>query len=244
MSDQILKIGAEGLESTDDKVESLVNRMVNAETPGFKSSDITVRSFPLELQIAEEKLSTKVPKVDGTFYNFAQGPLVRTGKITDLAIGNNGFFVLLCPWGEGFSRDGRFSIDKDGKVVTTAGNYQLLGNNGPIVVSSGSNIEVTDTGEIRENSQLIDKIRVVDFENKQALESVNGVIFKDSSGNMIKKEIDNPKIVQGYIEASNANVIDQMIDMIYLSRIYGTLTKLISTRDGTMSQAISIGKSQ
>ncbi|OGC06731.1 hypothetical protein A2526_04585 [candidate division WOR-1 bacterium RIFOXYD2_FULL_36_8] len=242
--DPILQIGAEGLASTDEKMQSLINRIVNAETPGFRSSDVTIRSFPLELEAAEKKLSTQSPKVDGTFYNYAQGTFVRTGKNTDFAIGTPGFFVLFCPWGEGYSRDGRFMVNPEGEVVTVVGGYKLMGQNGPILVSPGSRIDISETGELLVDSEVVDKIRVVDFEDNQSLESLNGVIFKDPTGNLALKEVDNPKILQGYVESSNASVVDQMVEMIYINRIYDTNTKIIQTRDGNLSQAIGMGRVQ
>ena len=244
MSDPILDIGAAGLETTDEKVKSLVNRMVNAETPGFKSSDVTVRSFPLELEAAQNKLNSQKPTIDGTFYNHIQGSLIRTGKNTDLVIGTPGFFVLSCPWGEGYTRDGRFSIDKEGRIVSTAGNFPLLGTNGPITVNSSGQIQITETGQIIVDSVPIEKIRVVDFDEKQSLESVNGVIFRDSGKNISIKEIESPKIGQGYIEASNAKVIDQMMDLIYLNRLYNLDAKIISMRDASMAKAMEIGRIQ
>ena len=87
VNDPILRIGEAGLETTDQKVRALMNRMVNAQTPGFKSSDVIVRSFPLELEAAEDKLQSQQPQVDGTFYNHIQGSLIRTGKPTDFALG-------------------------------------------------------------------------------------------------------------------------------------------------------------
>lgn len=242
MSDPILEIGGAGLETTDEKVKSLVNRMVNSETPGFKSSDVTIRSFPLELRAAEQRINSQVPKIDGTFYNHVQGSLIRTGKSTDLAIGSTGFFVVLCPWGEGYSRDGRFTIDKNGNLLTTIGNYPLVGQNGPIVVNPSSQILVLETGEIQADGKTIDRIRVVDFENKQALESVNGVVFKDTQQNLAVQEIDNPRMIQGYIEASNAEIIEQMIDLIVLSRLYDQNTKIVSYRDQALTRALEMGK--
>lgn len=244
MSDPILEIGAAGLETTDEKVKSLVNRMVNAETPGFKSSDVSVRSFPLELEAAQNKLSSQKPTVDGTFYNHLQGALIRTGKSTDLVIGTSGFFTIACPWGEGYTRDGRFSIDKDGRIVSTAGNFPLLGKNGPITVNPSSQIQISETGEIRADSIIVDNIRVVDFDDKQSLESVNGVIFKSSNNNAAVKDVENPRIGQGYIEASNAKAVDQMIDLIYLSRLYNLDTKIISIRDASLGKAMEIGRMQ
>jgi flagellar basal body rod protein FlgG len=244
MTDPILRIGQSGLETTEEKVKSLTNKMVNAETPGFKGSEILVRSFPLELQAAEKRLQSEEPKVEGTFYNHLHGSLIRTANPTDLALGSDGFFTVLCPWGEGYTRDGRFTLDAEGRLVSTVGNYPLMGQNGPIIVTPGTEIEISQLGDVKAGKTLVDRIRVVDFPAKQNLESVNGTIFRDASGQLEVREVDSPRIVQGYVEASNVSVIDSMMEMIYLSRIYNLDAKIISTRDTSMSRAIEMGKVQ
>ena len=244
MADPILEIGAAGLETTDEKVKSLVNRMVNAETPGFKSSDVSVRSFPLELESAQQRIGSQKPAVDGTYYDHSQGTLIRTGKPTDLALESSGFFVVSCPWGEGYTRDGRFTVDKDGRMVSTVGNYPLLSNSGPVVVDPNIPISISEIGELKQDTTSLGKIRVVDFSDKQALESVNGVIFRDPSKTAAANEISNPQIIQGFIEGSNAKAVDQMVDLIQLSRIYNMDAKIVSVRDGIMTKANEIGKMQ
>jgi len=244
MSDPILEIGAQGLETTDQKMQSLMNRMVNTDTPGFKSSDIAIRSFPEELQNAQNRLQAQKPKVDGSFYDFTPGSFSHTGKNTDFAIGVPGFFVVLCPWGEGYTRDGRFYVNRDGELVSTVGNYPLLGKNGNISIPPGSVITVSDDGQIYTETQVIDKIRIVDFENKQALQSINGVVFRDSLGNLSMQEIENPHIVQGFVEASNSDIVNQMKDLVIVSKQYEFDTKIISNRENAMSQAIGLAKTQ
>jgi flagellar basal body rod protein FlgG len=244
MTDSILRIGESALKTTDEKVKSLVNKMVNAETPGFKGSDVMVRSFPLELDAAQKKIQSEEPRVEGNFYNQIKGSLVRTGGTTDFALGSDGFFVVSCPWGEGYTRDGRFSIDSEGKLVSTAGHFPLLGQNGPIIVPPGSDIEVSQTGEIKVGGTLVDRIRVVNFESLKELESINGSIFKNAGGQLTPLEIDSPRIIQGYIEASNVNVVDQMMDLIIINRLYNMDAKIISTRDGNLSRALEMGKTQ
>ena len=244
MSDSILRIGQSGLETTDEKVKSLMNKMVNAETPGFKSSDVTVRSFPLELEAAQKRIQAETPQVEGTFYNHMQGSLIRTGKNTDLALGSDGFFVILCPWGEGYTRDGRFTINSEGQIVTTVGNYPLLGQNGPLQITPGTEIEIGQDGEVRSGSTVVDRIRVTNFAEKQELESVNGIIFKNTDQQLAPVEIDSPRIISGYIEASNVNIVDQMMEMIYLSRIYSLDTKIVQARDAALTRALDMGKVQ
>ena len=84
MSDRILDIGSSGIEAADERVKALMNNMVNAETPGFKASDVSVRAFPLELEAATQRLnqnSVMEPVVEGVFYNHAPGALMRRARV-------------------------------------------------------------------------------------------------------------------------------------------------------------------
>ena len=113
MTDRILEIGEAGLETTDEKVKKLMDNMVGAQVPGYRKSDVVVRSFPLELQSAQQRLSSSAskPMVEGTFYNNIHGALIKTDNQLDLALGSDGFFVVSGSWGEGYTRDGRFHLD-------------------------------------------------------------------------------------------------------------------------------------
>ncbi|MFA4967235.1 MAG: flagellar hook basal-body protein [Candidatus Margulisiibacteriota bacterium] len=244
MTDPILSIGQSGLETTDERVKSLVNKMVNAETPGFKQSDVIVRSFPLELSAAQKKLQAEKPMVEGTFYSHIKGSLVRTGGLTDFALGSDGFFIVSCPWGEGYTRDGRFTVNSQGQLVSTVGNFPLLGQSGPISVPPDAAIEVSQNGEITLNGTPVDRIRVVNFENLQNLEPVNGSIFKNPASDLNPIEVDSPRIVQGYVESSNANIVDQMMELIVVNRLYNMDAKIVSTRDQMMNKALDMGKMQ
>lgn len=244
MSDPIMEIGASALETSDEQFKSLVNRMVNAETPGFKNSDVTIRSFPVELELANNKLAAQQPKVEGVYYDHTQGALMKTGRSTDIALAGEGFFVIMGGWGEGYTRDGRLLVNNEGVLVTAVGNYPILGQNGTITVNPLSKIEVSQTGEIKSDSVVVDKLRIIDVNGKQNLESVNGVIFKAPATDIEVKEINNARIVQGYIESSNTRSNDLYRDMIVINRQYNMATKIMNMRDTTLGNDIQIGKMQ
>jgi len=244
MADTTLDIAGKGIQTAEEQMSALVNRMSNAETPGFKGSDVLVKSFKLELEAAENKLSTQKPEVVGSVYNFSQGSLIPTNKPTDLAIGGKGFFVIQGTWGEGYSRDGRFYVNNRGELVTVAGHYRVVGERGPISIESGKDFSVTETGEIRVDGAFVDRLRVVDFDDKTKLQSLNGVIFKAGEEALEQKDVESPRIVQGFVESSNSNAVSEMVELVSLSRMYSTVAKLVSTRDGVMSQTISIGRPQ
>lgn len=244
VNDPILRIGEAGLETTDQKVKALMNRMVNAETPGFKGSDVVIRSFPLELAAAQQKIESQKPQVEGTFYSHVQGSLIRTGRPLDMALGADGFFCVMGDWGEGYTRDGRFTLDAEGKLVTTAGGYPVLGRSGPIYLPPGSEVSITENGEVHSEGQHIDIIRVVKFDSKAELQSLNGSVFRDPSSRLVLSEVASPRIVQGYVEASNVNIVDDMMQLVYLNRLYNIDAKIVATRDTILSRANEMGRVQ
>jgi flagellar basal-body rod protein FlgG len=242
MTDRILEIGSAGLESTDQRVKKLMDNMVNSEVPGYKKSEAVVRGFPLELEAATQRISSMKPQTEGSFYSNIQGALIKTGGKLDLALGSDGYFVVAGTWGEGYTRDGRFRLDKEGRLLSVAGNFPVLGQNGPIVVNPGADIEFTQTGDIKIDGETIDRIRVVAPEVRDSLDSLNGSIFKKKDPYAVLLEVESPRVIQGYVEASNVNIIDQMMEMIYLERIYNINTKLIQSRDAELTRAIELGR--
>lgn len=242
MTDRILEIGKAGLESADQKVRKLMDNMVNSAVPGYKKSDALVRAFPLELEAASQRISAMKPQVEGSFYSNIQGALIKTGGKLDIALGSDGYFEISGPWGDGYTRDGRFRLDKDGRLLTVAGNYPVIGRHGPIIITPGSAIEFTERGEIKIDETVVDYLKVVNPENKDALESLNGSVFKKSSNFTVMVEVENPRLIQGYVEASNVNIIDSMMEMIYLERIYNLNTKIIQSRDATLARSMELGR--
>ena len=241
MVDKILEVGGAGIEGADAKVKALMNRMVNSETPAFKKSNVIVKSFPTYLDEAQKMSSTQVPQVVGVQYDQTPGTLLRTGNKTDLAIGGDGFFVLQTPQGERYTRDGRFTLDQDGKLVSVVGNYPVLGISGQMTVNAGDDVEFTGDGKMRVNGEEMNTIKVVKFADPSKLSAVSGSVFK--SDNSAKEEVIlSPRIVSGYVEASNVNIIEEMMNLIYLSRLYGLDSKIVSNRDSMMTKAMDIGR--
>ena len=245
MTDNIFKIGGDGIEAADKRVTNLMNDMVNAETPGYRKSVVAVRAFPLELKAAEERQKfisgPMSPMVEGTYLSHTPGALVKTGNDTDLAIGGDGFFVIEGPFGDGYTRDGRFVVNNEGRLVTAIGGHTVLGRGGPIDIPPGSKVLITPTGEIKVDDETLAEIRIVKFSDPSRLEYVTGSIFKSGAGITVE-EVASPRVIQGYIESSNVSMVDSMMELVVLSRIYNINTKIIQSRDASLSRAIDMAR--
>ncbi|MCU0641380.1 MAG: flagellar hook basal-body protein [Candidatus Margulisbacteria bacterium] len=242
MTDRILEIGSAGLESTDQQVKKLMDNLVNAEVPGYKRSEVVVKGFPAALESASQKFQPVKPQADTTFYSELPGALIKTGGALDVAIGSAGYFVVSGQWGEGYTRDGRFKLDNDGRLLTVAGNYPVQGEMGPIIVTPGTVVEINQEGDVLVDQVKVDRLKLVQPEQPGGLEQLSGSLFKRQDGTVVMQPIDNPRVIQGYVESSNVNPVDAMMQMIVLERQYSLNGKVVSTRDGNLGRAMELGR--
>ncbi len=246
MGDEILKIEQSGLQTADERVQALMENVVNARTPGFIKSDIVSKSFPVQLQMAADRLdgnNPMQPVVEGKYYSQIKGTLNRTGRELDLACPNDGFFVISGSWGEGYTRDGRLLVTNQGQLVTVAGGYPILGKSGEIQVTPGAKLQITKNGKVMEGDTEIAQLRQVRITDLNKLETLNGVIFKSNASNPAQ-EIDAPEVLSGYLEAANFNVVDAMMQMTHLNQVYNMNTNLVRSRDSNLTKALEMGKMQ
>ena len=247
-----------GMLNEQYRMDIMSNNLANADTTGFKKEGSTSQAYDEVMAVKIKDLSENpnVPKrlgkmslgvkIGETFTDFSQGSLRITDNTYDLAIGGNGFFNIEFTNKAGetstkYTRDGGFTLTKEGYLVTKDGDY-VLGEDGRIQVSTTAAETIIDRdGSIYQDGNLVTKIKVTEFEDTNYLTHYGETMW-DAKEGAVSHDVENPNIYQGYLEMSNANVVKEMVNMITISRQYEANQKMITTYDDTLEQSIQLIK--
>lgn len=224
---------ASGMIPRVQQQEVIANNIANATTPGFKKDGLFIR----ELSKAERKTIRKAadwqkPMVTRTFVSQNPGTFDKTDNPLDFAIEGDGFFRLQAPDGSTvLTRSGTFQVTSDGFLVYPGG-YQLMGESGPLQVGDGT-ITLAQTGEIEVNGAIVGRVVPVDVADFNKLQKIGSSLFAVPQGEEVTP-VAQPNVQQGYLEASNVDVIKEMVDMIASYRAYEANAKSLQTQDSSL----------
>lgn len=231
-----LRTSAAGMLPRTVKQEIIANNIANVNTTGFKRDRVVFRQT-LEAQLAAEIENGQAPAVQEVVIDFTQGPLEKTGRPLDLAIEGDGFFVVQTASGERYTRAGNFRLDRDGRLITPDGN-PVLGDRGAIVLQPGE-VVIKENGEIWQGQVLVDRLRVVTFDDLRALHKEGHSLFRVSDPNLRPREAEQMSVKQGYLEGSNTNPLEEMVEMMVTLRNFEAEQKAIQSQDDTLSKAVN-----
>ncbi|GIL16689.1 MAG: flagellar basal-body rod protein FlgF [Oligoflexia bacterium] len=247
------------------RLDTIANNIANVNTPAFKRdqqvfqeyltanekppSVIQVPRVPASVESFYDMQGGDKSYVDaaGTYTDFSQGGLKSTGNALDVAIDGKGFFEIATPNGVRFTRHGSFSIDGNGQLVTRDG-HPVLGAGEPgadpasrVIRSQGGQIAISDAGEIFENGNLIGKLSLVNIPDADQLQKVGNSLyqFKPNAAPEMTN-VERPNLKQGFVEASNVNVVQEMTDMITATRTFESTQKAISAYDSMSDKLINV----
>lgn len=210
-------------------MDVLANNLANINTPGFKAD---------QMHFSEVLAGTAQASVQaGQHMELTQGTVAKTGNPLDLAISGDGYFVVDTPEGDRFTRDGMFTLDAAGMLVTAQGR-PVLGQGGPIAIDANAGpVTVTNTGEVWANGAQIATLQIVDFDDPASLRKAGNNLLE--GGDPVA--VDNPQVIQGAVEGSNVTAVREMARMIEISRAYETYQKILQTVDTAAGQTNGIG---
>lgn len=244
-----LYIAATGMQTQKNRLDVVTNNLANAGTTGFKEDTLVSRSFQdvlvsrMEDPAVVSERSVVGPMNNGVHIDeirtsFANGSLKETGLTTDLALLGDGFFAVLTPDGERYTRAGNFAVSADGQLTTIDG-HLVLGQDGPVRVGNTA-FSINGSGEVQSDNG-IDQLRLVRFAD-------NGGLRKEGSGLFTNYDttIDQaapPQVRQGYLENANVDLTSQVVNMITIQRNFELNQRVLKIMDERLGRAVNdIGK--
>ena len=241
---------ATGMEAQQLNLNTIANNLANVNTTGFKRSKIEFQDLLYQKPRsagAEAAGGNVIPtgieigngsRVAATSKVFTQGQVTQTGKELDIAIQGDGFFEVQRPDGTtAYTRDGSFNLNASGQVVTSDGLPVLSGFQA--VPTGTTSISVAETGEVTvegpSGSQTY-RISLTRFANPAGLKSLGGNLYEETNASGTPEQ-GNPgeqgfgQVLQRYLEGSNVNIVEEMVNLIVAQRAYEISSKSIQTSD-------------
>lgn len=243
------------MEAQQLNLNTIANNLANANTTGFKRSKIEFQDMlyqkpravgsevgggallPTGIEVGNGSRVVSTAKV------FTQGQLKETGEKYDVAINGDGFLEVRMPDGtSAYTRDGALKVDNNG-VVTTSDGYQILSGFQPIPpgttsvsISAGGDVTVSGAG----GTQTF-RVQLTRFHNPSGLQSMGGNLYTETlaSGTPetgVPGENGFGRLTQGFLETSNVNIVEEMVNMILAQRAYEINSKSIQTSDEMLSK--------
>lgn len=246
-----------GMINQQYRLDTITNNLANSDTTGYKSEGATSKSFKEMLMVKVKDSSEGYirrgvgnmslgVKIGENYTDYSQGSFRETGNTYDLAIEGNGFFSIAFTNKRGeesimYTRDGSFTIDVEGALRTKDGDY-VQGEGGNIYIpTNASDVKVNALGQIYADDEYVDTIKMVDFEDYNYLEKYGENMYKAVDG--ASETGFTGKVNQGYLEASNVNVVSQMVEMITITRAYESNQKIVRSMDSMLEKSVNeVGK--
>ncbi|GAB4317081.1 MAG: flagellar basal-body rod protein FlgF [Candidatus Zixiibacteriota bacterium] len=229
---------ASGMLPSLKRQEVITNNLANSQTAGFKRDRLFVeRLSDAQQAIVNGTEDWGAANQVGVIIDFSAGSLNRTGNPMDVAISGDGFFAVQTPDGERYTRNGHFSVDTNGRLTSVDG-HAVLGDGGEIRLPAGE-ITINTEGEIFVDGRRIDRLRVVRFDDPRVLVRGGSTIFEIGIPTVSPQDDTRSAIRQGFLEHSNVNTIEEMVNMITTFRFYEADQKAIQMQDQVEGRVVS-----
>jgi flagellar basal-body rod protein FlgG len=247
-----LWISKTGMQAQQTQLDVISNNLANVSTNGFKRANAVFEDLMYQnlRQVgANSSEQSELPtglqlglgvRTVATSRSFTQGSLQQSGNNLDIAINGNGFLQVTMPDGTtGYTRDGSLQLDAQGRMVTSSG-YPLAA--GITIPAEAQSVTVSGDGVVSvkmpgtATPQQVGNIELANFINPAGLEPRGQNVFAESlaSGNPITAAPGSAglgNVMQGFVETSNVNVVQELVTMIQTQRAYEMNSKAITTSD-------------
>jgi flagellar basal-body rod protein FlgG len=243
-----------GALSNEHRMTSIANNLANVNTTGYKRDLLAFRDtferYAYDQMVEPtanvrakkmlpEPMNMARPRIALALTDFQQGPLKVTGAPLDVAIaGDNGFFKILTPEGELYSRNGHFRQTAEGTLITEQG-YPVLGDGGEITLPPGvRNFNIAEDGRIFADGNQVGQIAMTAVDNLGNLEKAGHNMYKPRKGTTVEEvPLTGVFMAQGFLEAPNVDAVYEMVNMIEAQRQFEAYAKVMQTSEAMDKEA-------
>jgi flagellar basal-body rod protein FlgG len=224
------------------RLDAVAQNLANANTAGYKAERVLFRVRPLDETAAGAgdpilaETAAQVAEV-ATVRDFSQGPVRASGNPLDVAITGEGFFVVATPRGERYTRQGNFTLDRDGALVT-AGGDRVQGEGGDIRLGTGTPA-IGDDGTVSVDGAPVGRLKLVGFGEDPALVAEGSSLFAPAPGAAaVPLDPAAVRLAPEALEGANVDAVAGMIELVDVTRGFETYMRAIESLDGLMARAI------
>jgi flagellar basal-body rod protein FlgF len=224
------------------RMDIVANNIANMNTTGYKSIELLMKEDKISPSsngvTAQDSSPVSMVAQWGTVRNTSGGVIQQTGNPLDVAIQGPGYFTVKDASGQAlYTRNGVFQISSTGTLVDLSGN-PVQSDGGEINIPPGTtSVSIGSDGTVSTPKGILGRIGVVNFQNEQALLPAGTNDFTAPDG-VDAQPVTNPVVVQGSLEQSNVNGINQMTDMIEIQRQYQSAANIVKSENDRLNAAI------
>ncbi len=229
-----------GMMLLQEMMDNTTHNLANANTTGFKKS-LTASITQVDIGRNDElKLhQDEDHQMSENYIDYDQGSLVLTENPFDLALESSGFFEVDTGNGIRYTRNGSFTRNGMGDLVTLQG-YKVLGEDkAPINLDDATEFSVSAAGKVYADGKEVAKLSIVDFADKRNDLVREGFNLFYAKADVEPERALNTTVKQGFLESSNVSVVDSMVEMIRFQRNYEANQKSVQSEDETLTKAVN-----
>jgi flagellar basal-body rod protein FlgF len=238
---QGIYLAAQSMTTLMDKQDQIANNLANLNTTGYKESNLFVKTFQKYLNNDQRQpFVNQEIHPDEVTIDFSQGPSRHTGNNLDMQLQGAGFFTVMTGNGLRYTRNGNFSMDAEGYLVTAQGD-KVMGNDGYIRIEPDRNpaVMVNERGEVIQDNEIRGILRITDFQKPYKMLREGDSLFRPQLPDNPAAPSAGFAVKQGYLEASNANIIRNMVQMISSYRNFEADQRALLSQDQTLDKAVN-----
>jgi flagellar basal-body rod protein FlgF len=241
-----LYVSAAGALANSYRQDVVANNLANVDTVAFKRDLALARARPTENEQNGQRQFTDalLEKVGGgifalpTHTDFSPAGLEVTGRDFDLGLEGRGFFQVSQGDQILYTRDGRFMLNDQDKLVTFTDQLPVLDESGkPIKLDRMQDFAVTESGVISQGGAAVGRLGIVDFEDSRVLRKQGNNLYVNQSG--AQSQASSSLVKQRALENSGVNPIKEMVEMIEAQRMFQTNLRMLQLQDQTLGMAVT-----